>query len=50
VTGAPAPDKLSLYRAEKQRLAAQTWAYVQDYASAKSQIVQAIMTRALAAA
>ena len=43
------PEDLALYEGEKRRLAARTWAYVQDYANAKSEVVQAIMARALAA-
>jgi GrpB-like predicted nucleotidyltransferase (UPF0157 family) len=41
-------DDRRLYEAEKQRLAAQTWAYVQDYADAKSTVVEAIIARATA--
>jgi GrpB-like predicted nucleotidyltransferase (UPF0157 family) len=41
-------DDRRLYEAEKQRLAAQTWAYMQDYANAKGQVVQAIIERATA--
>lgn len=35
------------YAATKNELAARTWAYVQDYADAKSDVVADIMTRAL---
>lgn len=40
-------DRL-LYQQTKQRLANQTWKYVQDYADAKSEVVAEIMSRALA--
>lgn len=40
------PDRL-LYERSKQRLAAQTWRYTQDYADAKSEVVQEILARAL---
>jgi len=39
----------ALYQATKRRLSAQTWAYVQDYADAKGEVVEQIITRALAA-
>jgi GrpB-like predicted nucleotidyltransferase (UPF0157 family) len=39
-------DRL-LYQATKTRLAAQTWKYIQNYADAKSEIVEEILTRAL---
>mgnify|MGYP001379749219 CR=1 FL=1 len=38
-----------LYEETKKRLAAQRWKYVQHYADAKSQVVQEILKRALAA-
>ena len=38
-----------LYEATKRELAARDWVYVQDYADAKTEIVEAIITRALAA-
>ncbi len=38
-----------LYAAEKRRLAAADWKYVQDYADAKTETVQAIMKRAVSA-
>ncbi len=44
-TNADARDR---YLAEKRRLAAQTWAYVQDYADAKSAVVEALIAEALA--
>jgi GrpB-like predicted nucleotidyltransferase (UPF0157 family) len=37
-----------LYEETKRRLAGQRWTYVQNYADAKSEIVEAIMTRARA--
>jgi GrpB-like predicted nucleotidyltransferase (UPF0157 family) len=43
------PEDLALYETTKQRLAAQSWAYVQDYANAKSEVVAQIMARAMAA-
>ena len=41
-------DERRLYESEKQRLAAQTWTYMQDYADAKSAVVEAIIARAMA--
>ncbi len=35
-----------LYAAEKRRLAANTWGYVQDYADAKTDVIRAIMAHA----
>jgi GrpB-like predicted nucleotidyltransferase (UPF0157 family) len=40
-----ADDRL-LYEATKRDLAARTWKYTQNYADAKSEVVQAILTRA----
>ncbi len=40
------PDDRDLYAAEKRRLGAQRWKYVQDYADAKSTIVEEILRRA----
>lgn len=40
------PEDVALYAATKRRLAAQSWTYVQNYADAKSEVVQAIMARA----
>jgi GrpB-like predicted nucleotidyltransferase (UPF0157 family) len=40
------PDDRELYARTKRELAARTWANVQDYADAKSDVVAAIMTRA----
>lgn len=42
------PDERERYAQAKRELAARTWAYVQDYAEAKSEVVQAIIGRALA--
>ena len=36
-----------LYERAKRQLATRTWAYVQDYADAKSAVVADIMTRAM---
>ena len=41
------PADRELYEATKRRLAAQHWARVQDYADAKSDVVEAILGRAL---
>jgi GrpB-like predicted nucleotidyltransferase (UPF0157 family) len=41
-------DERRLYEATKRKLAARAWVYVQDYADAKTEIVAAIVTRALA--
>ena len=40
------PDDRELYAAAKRELAARDWKYVQQYADAKSEIVQEIMARA----
>jgi len=45
---AQADDRL-LYERTKQTLATRKWGKVQDYADAKTEVVQAIMARALAA-
>ena len=37
-----------LYQRTKRELASERWAYVQDYADAKSSVVEAILARALA--
>jgi len=42
-------DDRELYAATKQALATQTWTYTQNYADAKTEVVQAIMSRAMAA-
>ena len=41
-------DDRRLYERTKQELAARTWKYMQNYADAKSDVVNAILTRALA--
>jgi GrpB-like predicted nucleotidyltransferase (UPF0157 family) len=40
------PDELELYARAKQDLAAREWEYVQDYADAKSTVVEQILARA----
>ncbi len=42
-------DERALYEAEKRRLAAIVWPRVQDYADAKTEVVEAIIARAIAA-
>jgi GrpB-like predicted nucleotidyltransferase (UPF0157 family) len=42
------PDERRLYEAAKRALAARTWRHVQHYANAKSDIVEAIIARAMA--
>ncbi len=42
------PDERDLYQAAKRELAARRWAYVQDYADAKSTVVEQILARARA--
>jgi len=39
-------DERDLYEATKRELAARTWAYVQDYADAKGEVVEGILARA----
>ena len=41
-------DDRVLYERTKQELAARTWKYMQNYADAKSEVVNAILSRALA--
>ena len=41
-------DERRLYEATKRELAARDWVYVQDYADAKGDVVEAILARALA--
>lgn len=41
------PEELELYERCKRELAARQWEYVQDYADAKSEVVEDILTRAL---
>ena len=40
------PDDRDLYAAQKRTLASRQWAFVQDYADAKSGVVEEILTRA----
>lgn len=40
------PDERDLYERTKRELAARQWGYVQDYADAKSQVVEEIIARA----
>jgi GrpB-like predicted nucleotidyltransferase (UPF0157 family) len=42
------PNDLALYAATKRRMAAQEWAFVQDYANAKLGVISEIMGRAMA--
>ncbi|MGA0599461.1 GrpB family protein [Caulobacter sp. KR2-114] len=42
-------DERALYEATKTELASRTWKYVQHYADAKGEVVEAIIARALAA-
>jgi len=42
-------EERELYLRTKRELAAQDWTYVQDYADAKGEVVEAIISRALAA-
>jgi GrpB-like predicted nucleotidyltransferase (UPF0157 family) len=42
------PEELDAYLAAKRELAARTWTYVQHYADAKSEVVEAIIGRARA--
>ena len=42
------PEERAEYEATKRELAGRTWAYVQDYADAKGQVVEGIIARALA--
>jgi len=44
------PEDFALYKSEKERLAGRTWRHVQHYANAKSEVVEAIIARASAAA
>jgi GrpB-like predicted nucleotidyltransferase (UPF0157 family) len=43
------PNERRLYEAAKRDLAARTWRHVQHYANAKSEVVETILARALAA-
>lgn len=40
------PEERELYERTKRELAARQWGYVQDYADAKSQVVEEIIARA----
>ena len=42
------PDDLDLYLRTKRELGAREWAYVQDYADAKTAVIEEILVRALA--
>jgi GrpB-like predicted nucleotidyltransferase (UPF0157 family) len=42
------PEELAAYEATKRDLAGRTWAFVQDYADAKGEVVEGIIARALA--
>jgi GrpB-like predicted nucleotidyltransferase (UPF0157 family) len=42
------PDERELYERTKRQLAARRWDYVQDYADAKSAVVEEIIARAQA--
>jgi GrpB-like predicted nucleotidyltransferase (UPF0157 family) len=42
-------DERDLYERTKRELAARTWAYVQDYADAKGEVVEGILARATGA-
>jgi GrpB-like predicted nucleotidyltransferase (UPF0157 family) len=40
------PEERELYERTKRELAARRWAYIQDYADAKSSVVEEIIARA----
>ena len=42
------PEELARYEARKRELAGRTWAFVQDYADAKGEVVEGIIARARA--
>ncbi|HWA63984.1 MAG TPA: GrpB family protein [Caulobacteraceae bacterium] len=42
------PEEFELYLSTKRALASRTWRYVQHYANAKGEVVEAIISRALA--
>jgi GrpB-like predicted nucleotidyltransferase (UPF0157 family) len=44
------PEEFELYRSTKRELAGRVWRHVQHYANAKSEVVEAIIGRALAGA
>jgi len=39
------PEERELYAQAKQRLASRPWKYVQDYADAKSEVIEGIIVR-----
>jgi GrpB-like predicted nucleotidyltransferase (UPF0157 family) len=41
------PDEMERYLARKKELASRVWKYVQNYADAKSEVVEAILSRAM---
>ena len=43
------PEELALYLGKKRELAARTWRYTQNYADAKGEVIEEIITRARAA-
>jgi GrpB-like predicted nucleotidyltransferase (UPF0157 family) len=43
------PEELALYLGKKRELAARTWRYIQNYADAKGEVIEEIVTRARAA-
>ncbi|QRP43839.1 GrpB family protein [Amycolatopsis sp. FDAARGOS 1241] len=43
------PEELATYLAKKRELAAKTWRYIQNYADAKSEVIDEIIARARAA-
>ena len=40
------PSERKLYEQTKRELASRTWKYVQNYADAKSEVIEAILARA----
>jgi len=43
------PEELALYESKKRELAARTWKYIQNYADAKTEVIDEIIERARAA-
>ena len=43
------PEELALYESKKRELAARTWKYIQNYADAKTEVIDEIIQRARAA-
>ncbi len=41
------PDELEIYLQKKRELASQTWKFVQNYADAKSEVIEEILARAM---